>query len=107
MKRYIIVLIGLGIIILGVYLFKDKTIEYTTPEVIEKEVIKEVKLDNIEERIKAAQKAEMDTIETAAKNAYDSEKSRLLAEVEGRILREIQTEIDERATAAEKVAEVY
>jgi hypothetical protein len=89
----------------GAYLYSPKAIEYVSPSIVEKEVVKEV--PTLEMRIVEAQNASSSAIETEARKAYETRKEELLTEIELRITREYKKEIEAREVQLEKEVGEY
>lgn len=90
---------------IGAYLYSPKAIEYVSPSIVEKEVVKEVA--TLEKRIADAQTASSSAIETEAQKAYEARKQEMLTEIELEVTREYKKEIEAREVQLEKAVGEY
>jgi len=99
----IVVVACIGLV--AAYLYSPKAIEYVTPNIVEKEVVKEVA--TLERRILDAQNASSTDIEREAQAAYEAKKQEILTSIELEVTREYKKEIEAREVELEKEVGEY
>jgi hypothetical protein len=105
MKRLAIVVSVLTAILGGVALTQidNEPVEFTAPQVIEKEV----EVDMLEEAIKSAQNAKMSEIEASAQQAYDEAYTQEMKKVELEVIKDFNQKLDSRQVELEKETKTY
>ena len=104
MKRLAIAVIVLAILG-GIVLtqIENKPVEFTAPQVIEKEV----EVDALEQAIKQAQDATRANIEQVAQQAYDEAYEQEMKKVELQVITDFNKKLDARQIELEKDTKVY
>lgn len=96
----LVLVVVLGVVGYSLYTGDSITAENVTEKIVKEEVILEV--SELSKRIEEAQTASSTEIEEAAKRAYDTEKSRLMTEVELNVTRAYREEIEDREAVLEE-----
>ena len=102
MKKIILAVIVLAL--LGGYALTQKeSVEYTAPQVVEKEV----EVDALEQAIKSAQNGKQEAIRATAQKAYDEAYAQEMKMVELEVIAEFNKKLDARQVELEKETKVY
>lgn len=103
MKKIILAVIVLGVVLGGIALTQKESVEYTAPQVVEKQV----EVDALEQAIKSRQEAVLPQIEASAQKAYDEAYAQEMKMVELEVIAEFNKKLDARQIELEKETKVY
>lgn len=91
----------------GAYFYSNSGIDYIAPITIEKEVIKETIVSDIDVRIKQAQDSARAEVETKAQSAYNKAYEQAMLEIELEVTSKFRGEIEEREKVLQESSSAY
>jgi predicted outer membrane protein len=99
MKRILVLtLVGVGILLAGLYISTDTIVEKSEPEIIERETV----VSELEKRVSEAQNANLSDVQAKADSAYEEAYNQAMKEIELEVTKLYREEIEAKETELEK-----